>query len=199
MVDKSPATALRKTKSSLWDFPQDLLLHYIDLLRLNILYQAQPTVQKSTDAVPEKGTEDAEIDTNVDVDVKLPILKPDPVPDTVLPPPLATITSANPQPQTALTPLIGNFPPQAVESLKVAAQEAASILPLQPTQVLQEVHLSRMFWTGYCFSRVVLVELVADLIHVMDIFLQELLEQQASIRTTTLDQPVDQGIAPMEE
>ncbi|KAG0563209.1 hypothetical protein M758_8G011500 [Ceratodon purpureus] len=51
------------------------------------------------------------------------------------PPAVGTLTPANPLPQTASTPLIGNVPPQAVEGLKAAAHQAASILPLEPTQV----------------------------------------------------------------
>ena len=54
-----------------------------------------------------------------------------------IPPPVEKLTPANPLPQTASTPLIGNIPPQAVEGLKAASQQAASILPLEPTQVFE--------------------------------------------------------------
>lgn len=56
-------------------------------------------------------------------------------PEANLPPPTTIVTPANPLEQTAQTPLIGNVPPQAVESLQAAAQQAASVVPLQPTQV----------------------------------------------------------------
>jgi len=82
-------------------------------------------------------------------------------PEANLPPPTEVLMPANPLEQTAQTPLIGNIPPQAVESLQAAAHQAASVVPLQPTQ--------------------------------------EVLEQEMAVRTTPLAQPVDVGVAPMEE
>lgn len=122
---------------------------------------AQAPAPKATEAVAEKQAPEAtKIESNVNVDVKFPVQKPD-APVHQEPPPTATLTPANPLPQTASTPLIGNVPPQAVESLKVPAQDAASVLPLDPTQ--------------------------------------ETLAQQDVLRTTPLAQPVDRGLAPMEE
>lgn len=145
---------------------------------LPVLVQVQPTEQKNSEATPpQKEPESVANDASVEVPPQQPdtaMAIPAPVPElsstmatptpaasAVFPPPVETLTPANPLPQTASTPLIGNIPPQAVESLKAASQQAATMLPLQPTQ--------------------------------------EQLEQQASIRTTPVTQPVDRGVAPMEE
>lgn len=117
-----------------------------------MLVQVQSTEQKISEATPpRKEPEAATNNTSVEVSPKQPapvMAIPTPVPevpsttanltaaDTVFPPPVETLTPANPLPQTASTPLIGNVPPQAVESLKAASKEAGSVLPLQPTQVL---------------------------------------------------------------
>jgi hypothetical protein len=124
---------------------------------LPVLVQVQPTEQKNSEATPpDKETESVANYASVEVPPQQPdtaMATPAPVPElsstmatptpaasTVFPPPVETLTPANPLPQTASTPLIGNIPPQAVESLKAASQQAATMLPLQPTQV-REVHL----------------------------------------------------------
>jgi hypothetical protein len=110
---------------------------------LPVLVQVQPTEQKNSEATPpEKEPESVANDASVEVPPQQPdtMATPTPAASTVFPPPVETLTPANPLPQTASTPLIGNIPPQAVESLKAASQQAATMLPLQPTQV-REVHL----------------------------------------------------------
>jgi len=120
---------------------------------------AAPQSAAQSEKVSEAGVKVADAPAHVTPDVSSNELSV--APEAKLPPPTEILTPANPLEQTAQTPLIGNIPPQAVESLQAAAHQAASLVPLQPTQ--------------------------------------EVLEQEMAVRTTPLAQPVDVGVAPMEE
>lgn len=90
-------------------------------------------LQRSEKVSEEAGVKVADAPAHVTPDISSNELSV--APEAKLPPPTEILTPANPLEQTAQTPLIGNIPPQAVESLQAAAHEAASVVPLQPTQV----------------------------------------------------------------
>ncbi|XP_024356976.1 uncharacterized protein [Physcomitrium patens] len=119
---KSPETSVKSTgEESTQSQPKDAVPQT----------SAQPTEEK-TGAALEKETQVPTAETSVEI----PPQQQAPVQDVAFPPPVATLTPANPLPPIASAPLIGNIPPQAVESLQAAAHQAASVLPLQPTQEL---------------------------------------------------------------